>query len=1490
MQMDSIVCSRRIGDPSLSFSRPDGDGRPLAQPKPLKPFSSPQGMLGLSSNKVQRYHQEEKVVTGPAKDLLLPGELVKDRWRVIRKLGGGGFGEIYEAVDTRGKCDPVLTDGSASQRRPSESFICLSCASKTNVKQLSARSGYQINPTEATSDDVYKCNPSAVITDSGIGCQQISSEVHIPYSRINSAGTTTSGSFSSKQTVFTNADSQHPGAPVLSPVSGTPDSARPGAKFIADTFGASMDTINEKSTYCCAVCGLPVLLSQLRCIQPNQRTNENCISSDSGISTTVLEPVDYRVAVKVESNRQPRQVLRMEVAVLRRLQGKPNVCTLYGCGKNTRFNYMVMSLQGKNLAELRRCLPAGIFTPSSAFRLVVQCLDALHTLHDAGFLHRDVKPSNFTVQRRRKEDQLQVTILDFGLARPYTVSGPGSEVRNPRPVAGFRGTVRYASVHAHEHRDLARRDDLWSLFYMLVEFVCGQLPWRRIRDKDLVGQMKAALDHKEMALKAGIHRVIAECWISHLFSLDYRSKPDYDLLKQSLTTWLTEHKVQWTDRYDWDDHISTGVSTRISPDCQPGQLRRIFSQDELDRKHTEKQYQELQGVTTLKPIVKQNSVCEQDEVNNMKHSKWPGLLKPSQSQQMLNVKMKAVNRSQPQLPQVTEMGSRGRSDHAIVEDLGIEEFEDSPKKRHRDKTGNACGAEALNETNTPLRSNQQGSNTIVLVDLKDESGSGKAVKKTDAESEMSSTSSTPSLWNTESATARKRVVRTVENHATKAGCKRKSSRSTDRYHNKVPTEVQATGISKWAEEETRFGDKSKNGAINTGNSLPVPDRDPNPKMKQAFIVDGVVDRGVRSNCLTGELPDMSGTSRMKNKTTEMSATNPRAKIHAIIQNLLAKQQTEVDIPHSKPMTMTAGAYPIAATMQPRSSSVQSRMGRDQAQTRPIGVPSRESIRAIDSPRTRNQNHSLDKPHASAPFLRLSSNNAVLPQSTNHHTFLRVVRPNNLSDFRVSAAKLEVECAQLEQTTPEGLVNVDSEIIGKDDPSGAELGISNEDGQYAQNSQSQISRPTPLPRRRRSNQSVLAVCEMAREIEQHVPSKQITHSLRISRLDQFPIGPECALDKNDYRNKLTLNKRRQITQASTNPTGPLNGLYVKPIRRLDEPAGTKKLSGNDEQKPKPSRPRNGCFMSWNRPSPQRLNRGCRNISGEGEMLVNLKDDFRKGKAESPKTAQSPSLHKICDNRMIQSSRGIHIGQEPYAKHWMNSRELIKSKPPRIQSNAEVNKFDELCSTKSTASREKVSTSRPPTATPRKPTIEQPLQYRQQQQQPSETLKLKGKTDLNLSWNGSASWLSHSSADTCESNLGGTVRTARIRSRQNSESSGTQTHNCDPMRSTAEWNKTYTNTGGPRATRSQSVDQCSENRSQQRCRRDMMDEYSVNTSSENRSLGSLAKCVSFVPAITNRSSNSAFTQFSRTSSFTFHRFQRECSKPNIVLSDHQNCSEL
>uniref|UniRef100_A0A7N8YK43 non-specific serine/threonine protein kinase n=1 Tax=Mastacembelus armatus TaxID=205130 RepID=A0A7N8YK43_9TELE len=275
------------------------------------------------------------------------------------------------------------------------------------------------------------------------------------------------------------------------------------------------------------------------------------------------------VALKVESAQQPKQVLKMEVAVLKKLQGKDHVCRFVGCGRNDRFNYVVMELQGRNLADLRRTMTRGTFSVSTTLRLGKQILEAIESIHSVGFLHRDIKPSNFAMGRLASTCRC-CYMLDFGLARQFTNSS--QEVRPPRPVAGFRGTVRYASINAHKNKEMGRHDDLWSLFYMLVEFMVGQLPWRKIKDKEQVGNLKETYDHRLM-----LKHLPSEfsTLLDHILTLDYYTKPDYELLMSVFDNAMKSHSVLENDPYDWEKSDSEDMLTITAAATTAQQLTRL---------------------------------------------------------------------------------------------------------------------------------------------------------------------------------------------------------------------------------------------------------------------------------------------------------------------------------------------------------------------------------------------------------------------------------------------------------------------------------------------------------------------------------------------------------------------------------------------------------------------------------------------------------------------------------------------------------------------------------------------------------------------------------------------------------------------------------------------------------------------------------------------------------------------------------------------------
>ncbi|NXP76545.1 TTBK2 kinase, partial [Ramphastos sulfuratus] len=269
------------------------------------------------------------------------------------------------------------------------------------------------------------------------------------------------------------------------------------------------------------------------------------------------------VALKVESAQQPKQVLKMEVAVLKKLQGKDHICRFIGCGRNDRFNYVVMQLQGRNLADLRRSQSRGTFTISTTLRLGKQILESIESIHSVGFLHRDIKPSNFAMGRFPSTCR-KCYMLDFGLARQFTNSC--GDVRPPRAVAGFRGTVRYASINAHRNREMGRHDDLWSLFYMLVEFVVGQLPWRKIKDKEQVGSIKERYEHRLMLKHLPQEFNI---FLEHISNLDYFTKPDYQLLMSVFDNSMKTFGVIESDPFDWEKSGTDGSLTTTTTSTTP---------------------------------------------------------------------------------------------------------------------------------------------------------------------------------------------------------------------------------------------------------------------------------------------------------------------------------------------------------------------------------------------------------------------------------------------------------------------------------------------------------------------------------------------------------------------------------------------------------------------------------------------------------------------------------------------------------------------------------------------------------------------------------------------------------------------------------------------------------------------------------------------------------------------------------------------------------
>jgi len=105
--------------------------------------------------------------------------------------------------------------------------------------------------------------------------------------------------------------------------------------------------------------------------------------------------------------------------------------------------------------------------------LVQQMLTALHHAHDAGVVHRDIKPQNILLSDTALAHGIRVKMTDFGLAKINT-----SGDRSRTVTEGVYGTLHYMSPEQVEgHGEIDYRSDIYSLGMTCYEMLAGRLPF-----------------------------------------------------------------------------------------------------------------------------------------------------------------------------------------------------------------------------------------------------------------------------------------------------------------------------------------------------------------------------------------------------------------------------------------------------------------------------------------------------------------------------------------------------------------------------------------------------------------------------------------------------------------------------------------------------------------------------------------------------------------------------------------------------------------------------------------------------------------------------------------------------------------------------------------------------------------------------------------------------------------------------------------------------
>ena len=209
------------------------------------------------------------------------------------------------------------------------------------------------------------------------------------------------------------------------------------------------------------------------------------------------------------------------------------------------------------------------FTIMSTLLIIKQILNIIQKLHEKGIIHRNLNPTKFLFGKEETTDILMsktiqkiininpespLYLVDYSESK-FFLKDTNLDYNNNHiifndKIKDFSFTNKnFCSIWAELKMEQSRRDDLYSIFYIMIYLFTGKLPWIGIKGKnkedkrEKIRNLKLCLSNFELC--KNVNKTIqneVELFIFYLNGLSFEDEPNYNYFNQLIDEMIFNSK------------------------------------------------------------------------------------------------------------------------------------------------------------------------------------------------------------------------------------------------------------------------------------------------------------------------------------------------------------------------------------------------------------------------------------------------------------------------------------------------------------------------------------------------------------------------------------------------------------------------------------------------------------------------------------------------------------------------------------------------------------------------------------------------------------------------------------------------------------------------------------------------------------------------------------------------------------------------------------